>query len=110
LNRNPEKRLGYGENAIREIKAHPFFKGVMWKKLALKEISAPFRPKIVCGSEDIGNFDKEYTNQHIGETPEAILTGSQQKLFHGFSYVRSYDSPNMSPHNTPTTTTVPGHM
>ena len=42
LERDPKKRLGAG--GIEEIKDHPFFKGINWKKLYNKEVKPPFIP------------------------------------------------------------------
>lgn len=47
------ERLGI--NGVNEIKAHPFFAGVDWKNIRLKE--APIKP-FVQGTTDVSNFDK----------------------------------------------------
>lgn len=43
LNRNPNKRLGSGENDADEIKKHKFFTivGINWKDVAAKKVSVP---------------------------------------------------------------------
>lgn len=43
LERDPEKRLGSSGDAS-SIKAHPFFSPIDWHKLALRQVSPPFKP------------------------------------------------------------------
>jgi len=45
LQRNPEKRLGGGEDDAAEIKRHPFFKGIDWDAMAQKQIPVVFKPE-----------------------------------------------------------------
>lgn len=47
------ERLGI--NGVAEIKAHPFFYGIDWKKI--RESKAPYIP-IVKNEKDFTNFDK----------------------------------------------------
>jgi len=64
LNTTPEKRLGYGVNGNQNVKRHPFFKGIDWKKASRKE----YKPKIVPVLEDnmdLKYFKKTYTNQNV---------------------------------------------
>lgn len=58
---DPEKRLG--RNGVQEIKDHPFFRKVNWKKLRSKK--APFIPR-VKSNIDTSNFEKfeETSNWH----------------------------------------------
>ena len=46
LDRNPQKRLGSGENDANELVSHPFFEGFDWDALIKKEIPADFIPEI----------------------------------------------------------------
>lgn len=46
LVKDPRERLGGGEEDAKELKRHPFFKGLDWNALARKEIPAPFKPVI----------------------------------------------------------------
>jgi len=40
--RTPATRLG-GKGGIKEIKAHPWFKGFPWAELESKQLKSPFR-------------------------------------------------------------------
>ncbi|KTW26197.1 hypothetical protein T552_03089 [Pneumocystis carinii B80] len=85
LTRNPEKRLG--NLGAAEIKSHPFFSSIDWKKLYTKKIQPPFKPNVenVC---DTSNFDQEFTN----ETPidsvadDSHLSETIQRKFQDWSY------------------------
>lgn len=87
LNRDVSLRYGSGDDGFKKLKNHPFFKGLNWKKLVNLEIDAPFQPT-VTNFEDVSNFDEEYINQQPVESPAGLLTGSQEQLFKGFSWVR----------------------
>lgn len=45
LERNPEKRLG--ANGAEEIKAHPFFEAIDWRKLLQRKYEPIFKPNVV---------------------------------------------------------------
>ena len=51
LCRNPERRLGAAKSTmfktkgVAEIKQHPFFRRLDWKKLYSKNVEPPFRPQ-----------------------------------------------------------------
>uniref|UniRef100_A0A7S3GC72 non-specific serine/threonine protein kinase n=1 Tax=Palpitomonas bilix TaxID=652834 RepID=A0A7S3GC72_9EUKA len=63
LLKDPEDRLGAGSLGMSAVKIHRFFRGVDWDKLEKKEgISPPFKPRVVEGELDTGNFDKHFTN------------------------------------------------
>eukprot|EP01118_Nematostelium_gracile_P015039 TRINITY_DN595_c0_g1_i2.p2 TRINITY_DN595_c0_g1~~TRINITY_DN595_c0_g1_i2.p2 ORF type:complete len:182 (-),score=56.45 TRINITY_DN595_c0_g1_i2:68-613(-) len=91
LNRDEDKRLGSGSDGIKNIKKHSFFKGLHWVKLLNGEIDSPFLPCINKGMLDVANFDPEFINAPIQDSPcTTLLTNSQENLFLGFSYVRSH--------------------
>lgn len=46
LNRNPSERLG--ANGSAEIKAHPFFHAIDWRKLLQRKYEPAFKPNVVC--------------------------------------------------------------
>jgi serine/threonine protein kinase len=74
LTREPTSRLGY--NGADEIKAHPFFRDIDWKKLDKREISPPWVPT-VSDPTDTRNIASEFINEPAGVTPS--LTGSRLK-------------------------------
>ena len=41
MNRNPSKRLGAGSKDAKEIKAHPFFAGVLWEEIYQRKAKLP---------------------------------------------------------------------
>jgi len=83
LQRDTKQRLRMGQ-----IKSHPFFKAVNWKKMLNKEIRPPIIPITKRGERDISNFDTKFTKTKISESiPNSPLSTSQQLQFQGFSYV-----------------------
>lgn len=62
---DPKERLG--ANGAEEVKSHPFFTGIDWKKLENLEVTPPFVPK-VAGGYDVSYFDKQFTDQSAAET------------------------------------------
>lgn len=85
LARNPAKRLG--NSGAAEIKSHPFFSSIDWKKLYAKKIQPPFKPNVE-NAADTSNFDQEFTN----ETPldsvvdDSHLSETIQQKFQNWSY------------------------
>ncbi|KAG6531331.1 serine/threonine-protein kinase AtPK2/AtPK19-like [Zingiber officinale] len=86
LQKEAGKRLGSGPSGSNEIKNHKWFKSINWRKLERREIQPSFRPN-VAGKACIANFDKEWTNMPVLDSPVASpVTG--QNEFPGFTYVR----------------------
>ncbi|KAM0514514.1 hypothetical protein ACHAPE_006809 [Trichoderma viride] len=87
LNRDPKKRLG--ANGSAEIKAHPFFHDIDWRKLLQRKYEPTFKPS-VADAMDTTNFDDDFT----GEVPQdsyvdgPMLSQTMQDQFQGFSYNR----------------------
>ncbi|KAL0768697.1 hypothetical protein CaCOL14_008005 [Colletotrichum acutatum] len=50
LNRDPKERLG--ANGSAEIKAHPFFHAIDWRKLLQRKYEPAFKPNVVSNNED----------------------------------------------------------
>lgn len=59
LTKDPDQRLGHGEDGNSKIKTHSWFAGVNWDALLNKKIKAPFVP-IITREDDVSNFGKVY--------------------------------------------------
>jgi len=88
--KDPKARL-----KVQQIKSHPFFKGFSWEKLLLKQVPAPFIPK-VNGQEDLSNFDQEDLDHPTAFSPADPLPEEHADLFVGFSYTRPETPKNPS--------------
>ncbi|OBA28833.1 Pkinase-domain-containing protein [Hanseniaspora valbyensis NRRL Y-1626] len=87
LNRDPAKRLG--ANGSSEIKKHPFFSQLSWKRLMLKGYIPPYKPPVE-DTLDTSNFDTEFTGQRpVDSVVNDFLSESVQKQFGGWTYVGS---------------------
>ncbi|KAM5353314.1 hypothetical protein ACJZ2D_016782 [Fusarium nematophilum] len=87
LNRNPEERLG--ANGSAEIKAHPFFHAIDWRKLLQRKYEPTFKPNVV-DALDTANFDPEFTSEAPQDSyvEGPMLSQTMQNQFQGFSYNR----------------------
>ncbi|KAI1087574.1 Pkinase-domain-containing protein [Rostrohypoxylon terebratum] len=87
LNRNPEERLGAAGSA--EIKAHPFFHAIDWRKLLQRKYEPTFKPS-VADALDTKNFDPEFTSEAPQDSyvDGPVLSETMQNQFAGFSYNR----------------------
>ncbi|KAH8680621.1 kinase-like domain-containing protein [Xylariales sp. PMI_506] len=87
LNRNPEERLGVNGSA--EIKAHPFFHAIDWRKLLQRKYEPTFKPS-VADALDTENFGKEFTDEAPQDSyvDGPMLSQTAQEPFAGFSYNR----------------------
>lgn len=84
LDRDPVKRLGV--NGAAEIKAHPFFAQIDWRRLMAKKYAAPFKPAVE-DAEDTSNFDKEFTSEVPADSVvDDYLSESVQQQFGGWTY------------------------
>lgn len=74
LKKNPVERLGRGGAA--ELKEHPFFRGVKWAKLQVKELKPPFIPNVVCETQNYLNEISLFNqmNQENKENAEIVLS------------------------------------
>jgi len=87
LQKEPLKRL---DDPIK-ISAHPWFKGIDWKKLHAKEITPPFVPK-VSDDLDTANIDPTFLKEEIDEDnepeppPNPNDKISVNDIFVGFTY------------------------
>ncbi|OTB00544.1 hypothetical protein M426DRAFT_26459 [Hypoxylon sp. CI-4A] len=87
LNRNPEERLGASGSA--EIKAHPFFHAIDWRKLLQRKYEPTFKP-FVADALDTAQFDPEFTSEAPQDSyvEGPVLSETMQNQFAGFSYNR----------------------
>lgn len=82
LQKDPAHRL----DDAHQIKSHPFFKNIDWKKLLDKGYQPPFKPT-VQGFLDTSNFDQDFTNERPQDSVvDDFLSESVQKQFGGWTY------------------------
>ncbi|KAL7807808.1 kinase-like domain-containing protein [Trichoderma aethiopicum] len=87
LERDPSKRLGV--NGSTEIKSHPFFHGIDWKKLLQRKYEPAFKPN-VANALDTNNFDDLFKNEPAQDSvpDDFVLSKTMQDQFVNFSYNR----------------------
>ncbi|XP_054467970.1 serine/threonine-protein kinase N2 [Anoplopoma fimbria] len=88
LQKNPEMRLGGGQEDASEIKRHKFFQGMDWGALLAKNMKPPFLP-VIRALKDVSNFDEEFTRLKPVLTPPqtaCVLTAEQQEIFADFDF------------------------
>lgn len=87
LSRDPKRRLGF--NGADEIKSHPFFSQLSWKRLWMKGYIPPYKPPVM-NSLDTSNFDQEFTKElPVDSVVNDFLSESVQQQFGGWTYVGS---------------------
>lgn len=85
LSRDPKRRLGY--NGADEIKRHPFFSQLSWKRLWMKGYIPPYKPPVMSAL-DTSNFDQEFTREKpVDSVVNDFLSESVQQQFGGWTYV-----------------------
>ncbi|KAJ3605265.1 hypothetical protein NHX12_027315 [Muraenolepis orangiensis] len=88
LQKDPEKRLGAGEQDAKEVKRHHYFEAVDWEALLAKKVKPPFVP-VIKTPEDVSNFDEEFTHLKpvltLPRTPY-ILSTEEQDVFSDFDF------------------------
>lgn len=88
LCKDPSRRLG-SSRGIEEIRTHPWFKSVNWKKIQSKKVHPPFRPSL-----NHSNFDPEYQKTRISPEDFELNPASCITPFEGFNYsVQQESSP-----------------
>lgn len=81
LDKNPTTRIGCGKTKSEEIKKHPFFRDIDWKKLTNKEYTPAIRPKIE-DELDTQNFSEEFTTLPVQNSP-GVIPDHTSYLFRG---------------------------
>jgi serine/threonine protein kinase len=74
LRKNYKKRLGF-TNGMAEVKNHPFFKDLDWRRLYRKQIHPPYKPSM----RDI-NFSSEFTSIPVTFNFEEEVTRNERKF------------------------------
>ena len=80
LNKVPENRLGYLLGA-KEVRNHPWFKGVSWGKVKNRKLIPPYRPNFRHS-----NFDSEYLKFLIDFDGFKMQRIENDPLFPGFEF------------------------
>jgi len=88
--KEPDKRLGGGQNDAEEIKAHAWFKEVDWDAIINKEVPAPFVP-LVKADNDVSNFDPEFTQAPIVGSVDA----DHGIMYQGWTYTGSHNGTSL---------------
>ena len=102
LKRPLDKRLGCTDAGVDAIKAHPFFHGIDWTRLAERRVKPPWVPPL-RGERDVSMFDAQFTSERVQDSPSSKrMEGGgggglehedeekeRVKGFEGFSYTRS---------------------
>lgn len=85
LTRDANERLG--NNGSEEIKNHPFFASIDWKKLNQKKLQPPYKPSVES-AYDTQNFDDEFTSEAPQESvvDDSQISSTMQEQFAGFTY------------------------
>ncbi|EZG79926.1 protein serine/threonine kinase catalytic domain protein [Gregarina niphandrodes] len=85
--RDPDRRLGGSARDADEIKEHPFFKGIDWRKIETKQVTPPFQPQL-DGEMDTQYFDREFVKLPAvnSEVADSINESVRDDMFPGFSY------------------------
>ena len=90
LERNPAKRLGGGGRDALEIKEHPYFKDVDWKKIYEKKIKPPFFMNYMDKEIKFYNKPRLFANDEILNKTE---DGKQvSNILKGWSFINPNES------------------
>lgn len=74
LRKNYKKRLGF-KNGMADVKKHPFFEDIDWRRLYRKQIQPPYKPSM----RDI-NFSSEFTSIPVTFNFEEEVTRNERKF------------------------------
>ena len=85
LEKDPGIRLG--RKGLKEIKKHPFFNSIKFDSIRKKKIKAPFKPKTE-ENEYFSNFDEEYLDMDINESPVEKWLSEYDNWFDKFDWIK----------------------
>ncbi|KAF9012670.1 kinase-like domain-containing protein [Cyathus striatus] len=92
LEGDPSKRYGNLRHGSGDVFAHPWFTEVDWRKLAMREITAPYLPKI-NGEGDASAFDTYPNEDNVAASYGINIPDVHGHKFPDFEYT----SPELSP-------------
>jgi len=83
---DPENRLGCSDGDASDIKNHPFFENIDWRKVLTKQHKPPYKPCLE-NTTDLRNIDQTFTIMSANENEnERFTTHQAQNNFEGFSF------------------------
>ncbi|XP_064633800.1 protein kinase C delta type-like isoform X3 [Lineus longissimus] len=87
FDRNPETRLGMPTCPKGPVRAHAFFKSIVWEQLESRGVKPPFKPTVKSPT-DTQHFDSDFTMEkpHLTPPDKSLLHTIDQAVFRGFSF------------------------
>ncbi|XP_037904473.1 ribosomal protein S6 kinase beta-2 isoform X2 [Hermetia illucens] len=87
MKRQVALRLGSGPEDAAAIRAHQFFKHIVWEDVLARRLEPPIKP-ILRSEDDVSQFDTKFTKQIPVDSPDdTTLSESANLIFQGFTYV-----------------------
>ncbi|KAJ6643386.1 Ribosomal protein S6 kinase alpha-5 [Pseudolycoriella hygida] len=77
LTKDPAQRLGGGSiDSVQDVKNHPLFVGIDWKKVERKELKPPNNPPLIKNPFDTQNFSEDFTSLDPVYEPSSVPPNS----------------------------------
>ncbi|KAI7855446.1 serine/threonine protein kinase Psk1 [Circinella umbellata] len=89
LRKNPNGRLGSGNDGTKRVKSHRWFRKINWNDLKERKVTPPIIP-VVTNPELAENFSEKFTSEMIKESPvddHGSIEAHMRDYFQNFSYV-----------------------
>lgn len=87
MKRQVSLRLGADAYDGQAVRAHSFFKYVLWDDVLARRLEPPIKP-ILRSEDDVSQFDTKFTKQIPVDSPVfSTLSESVNSIFQGFTYV-----------------------